>query len=168
MNSSLSRKIDPKTGELGQFPPVEQEIMQFQHGSPMLNKTSKVPRKDIGDCVPTLGNGAIPSNRHEELYQLLAVSSTTPQPFAMIIRFNPDIIEEIKQAEVDGITSMMKFGTHASGHVSSYSNFQCQFSYCTYIGMNDLNTHCTYRWLNVCISFHLFIFLSFFYGFIYD
>ena len=136
--------------------------------TPMQNKTSKVPGKDIGDCVSTLGNDAIPSNHHEELYQLLAVSSTTPQPFAMIIRLTPEVIEEIKQAEVDGVTSVMKFGTHAIGHMSSYSNFQCQFSNCTYIGMNDLGTHCTYRWLNVCVSFHFFIFLSFFCGFIYD
>ena len=63
--------------------------------TPMQNKTSKVPGKDIGDCVSALGNDAIPSNHHEELYQLLEVLSTTPQHFAMIIRLTPEVIEEI-------------------------------------------------------------------------
>jgi hypothetical protein len=68
------------------------------------------------------GGEASTASCPEDLYQLLPSSAPLGKPFAMIIRLQPEILEELKQADAEGRELSMKFGLNAAEHVSGFSS----------------------------------------------
>lgn len=113
---SSGSKFSRATGR-GQFrPPQNRGIVPLRHGPASSKRTLLGQGKDAAGSV-SAGNGGITNSSQEESYQLLAHPGTTGRPFAMMIRLQPEILEELKQAEVEGNAPMMKFGANAGGHV---------------------------------------------------
>ncbi|KAI5060050.1 hypothetical protein GOP47_0024470 [Adiantum capillus-veneris] len=123
---SSGSKFPRGTGR-GQFrPPQNRGLLPLRHGPASSKKTSLGQGRDaIGSLCA--GNGGSGSAR-EESFQLLAHPSTMGRPFAMLIRLQPEILEELKQAEADGIQASMKFGANATGHVIQVGSKSFKFS----------------------------------------
>ena len=83
------------------------------------SSTKRIPPRQgkDGSSYPSTG-GTMTSQ--EESFQLLPCSVPDARPFAMIIRLQPEMLEELKQAELEGHESMIKFGAYATGHVSLF------------------------------------------------
>lgn len=111
---SSGNKFARATGR-GQFrPPPNRGLVPLRHGQASSKRTPLGQGKDATGSV-SAGNGGVAI---EESFQLMPHPSTIGPPFAMVIRLQPEILEELKQAEADGIEPEMKFGTNALGHVS--------------------------------------------------
>ena len=81
------------------------------------SSTKRIPPRQSKDGSAHPINGGITTSQ-EETFQLLPCPVTAGRPFAMIIRLQPEMLEELKQAESEGHESMIKFGAYATGHVS--------------------------------------------------
>jgi hypothetical protein len=87
----------------------------------------RIPLRQPKDGSAHPNNGGSATSQ-EESFQLLPCPVTAGRPFAMIIRLQPEMLEELKQADSEGHESMIKFGAYATGHVSLlYSSFSCPF-----------------------------------------
>lgn len=80
---------------------------------PAWDRTSKGHKKSAMGSVSAISNGEGTANSSQEEHP-----EGSTQPFAMLVRLTPEIIEELKHAEAP----RMKFGDNAGGHVSSCSN----------------------------------------------
>ncbi|MCO5587586.1 hypothetical protein L7F22_041535 [Adiantum nelumboides] len=123
---SSGSKFARGTGR-GQFrPPQNRGLVPLRHGPASSKKTSLSQGRD---SIGTLGvgNGGT-ANAREESFQLLTHPSTMNRPFAMIIRLQPEILEELNQAEADGIQASMKFGANATGHTIQVGSESFKFS----------------------------------------
>jgi hypothetical protein len=103
-------------------------------GPPSAKRIPPRQPKD-GSAHPSNGGSA---TFQEESFQLLPCPVTAGRPFAMIIRLQPEMLEELKQADSEGHESMIKFGAYATGHVSlQYSSFSCPF-FTNMVNINEI------------------------------
>ncbi|MCO5553441.1 hypothetical protein L7F22_006962 [Adiantum nelumboides] len=123
---SSGSKFARGTGR-GQFrPPQNRGLVPLRHGPASSKKTSLSQGRDTFGTLG-VGNGGT-ANAREESFQLLTHPSTMNRPFAMIIRLQPEILEELNQAEADGIQASMKFGANATGHIIQVGSESFKFS----------------------------------------
>eukprot|EP00250_Pteridium_aquilinum_P014360 c21937_g1_i1 orf=98-4279(-) len=100
--------------------------MPLCQGPPARGSTIKGHRNSM---MGSAGNrGRRTGRSQEESYQLLAHPEGSTLPFAMIIRLTPEILEELKHAEAEGVVPRMKFGDNVGSHVIEVGPETFQFS----------------------------------------
>ena len=121
--NKVSRGAQPRI----QFrPPQKRALLQLRRAPSSINSNGvSVIRKGKGASATSAGNGVVTPNAssQDDSFQLLPSPASLGKPFAMVIRLQPEILDELKQAEVEGRELSMKFGIKAGEHVSFHTLF---------------------------------------------